>query len=199
MNKNKICFWLDVILAIGLAMAFTSGIAGARLHAAIGVTLGLGVVTHLILHWKWIAAMSKSRLKTLPGAVRFKLMLNVLSLLAFALTITSGLIISPAFSDQAASAGAAPQYSDLGSGPAVRGDGLVQRHAGRGLTRHALRRGEPGFHWHAIHHASAILVLLTVTLHLALNRKWLVSNARRCLGIESGEKQSQLEARGELR
>ncbi len=161
--------------------------------------LRLGVVIHLILHWKWIAAMSKSRLKTLPGAVRFKLMLNVLSLLAFALTVASGLIISLAFSDQAASAGAALQYGDLGSGPVVRGDGFLHRQAGRGLTRHALRRGEPGFHWHAIHHASAILVLLMVTYHLALNRKWLVSNARRCLGIESGEGQSQLEARGELR
>jgi hypothetical protein len=193
MNRNRLCFWLDVILAIWLVVAFTSSSVGAWLHAAIGAALGLGVAIHLILHWKWIMAVSKSRLKTLPGAVRFKLMLNVLSLLAFALTITSGLIMLPAFSDPVASAGAVPQYSGLD--PVVRGDGFFQRHAGRGLMGHALRRGEPDFHWHAIHHASAILVLLTVTLHLALNRKWLVSNARRCLGIESDEKQSQLEAK----
>ena len=91
MKSKKVNLWLDVILAVGLAMAMLPGVTGAPMHQRIGIALGVGVVVHLLLHWKWIVATSKPFMK-LPGAVRFKLALNILSLLAFALTIVSGLM-----------------------------------------------------------------------------------------------------------
>ncbi len=173
MESKKVNLWLDVILAVGLAMAMIPGVTGRPIHQGIGVAVGIGVVAHLLLHWKWIVAMSKSFIK-LPGTVRFRLALNVLSLLAFSLTIASGLMNAATFSGNA-SAEAMIQRSDL----AFRRDRLLPRQAGRELARPMLRRGDAGFHWHVIHHATALLTLFTVTLHLALHRRRIASATKR--------------------
>jgi len=174
-GKTKANFWLDIVLAAGLGMTLIPSMGGIRIHEAVGIALGLGVIAHLSLHWKWMVAMSKSFFKKLPGAVRFKLMLNILSLFAFSLTLVSGWVISPTFFGKAASAGAVIQRSDLVFGR----DRLFQRQAGSSLTRPMLRHGDSGFHWYVIHHASALLTLLTVTLHLALHWRWIASATKR--------------------
>ena len=99
MESKKVNLWLDAILAVGLAMAMIPGITGRPMHQGIGITLGVGMVVHHLLHWKWIVAMSKSFIK-LPGTVRFKLVLNSLSLLAFSLTIVSGLMSAATFAGE---------------------------------------------------------------------------------------------------
>jgi len=173
MESKKVNLWLDAILAVGLAMAMISSITGGPVHQGIGITLGVGMVVHHLLHWKWIVAMSKSFMR-LPGTVRFKLALNSLSLLAFSLTIVSGLMNAATFSGDA-SAGAVIQRSDL----AFRRDGLLPRQDGRELARPMLRRGDAGFHWHVIHHVTALLTLFTVTLHLALHWRRIASATKR--------------------
>jgi hypothetical protein len=100
--------------------------------------------------------------------------LNILSLLAFSLAIVSGLMNAATLSGNA-SAGAVIQRSHL----AFRRDELLPRQAGKGLARPMLRRGDVGFHWHVIHHATALLTLLTVTLHLALHWRWIASATKR--------------------
>jgi hypothetical protein len=190
-NIKQVNVWLDIFLAIGLVMAMMPGVTGLPMHQGIGIVLGIGVVIHLILHRKWIVATCRSCTK-LSAVVRFKLVLNILSLLAFSLTLVSGLMNAGTISSDVGGA-AVIQPSNMGA--AFGADGLGRRLVGREMARPAAQREDSGFHWHAIHHANALLALLTVTLHLALNRKWLASNARRSLGIESGEKQSQLEAK----
>lgn len=54
------------------------------------------------------------------------------------------------------------------------------------------------FNWDPLHLVSGAIMFLSMAVHLALHRQWMAANARRCLGIESDEKQSQLKARGEL-
>jgi hypothetical protein len=174
MEGKKVNLWLDVILGVGLAMAMIPGITGRPMHQGIGIALGVGVIAHLLLHCKWIVAMSKSFMK-LPGTVRLKLVLNILSLLAFSLTIVSGLMNAATFSGNA-SAEAVIQRSDL----AFRRDGLLPRQGdGRELARPMLRREDAGFHWHVIHHVTALLTLFTVTLHLALHWRWIASATKR--------------------
>jgi hypothetical protein len=155
-------------------MAMIPGITGRPMHQGIGIALGVGVVVHLLLHWKWIVAMSKSFMK-LPGTVRLKLVLNILSLLALSLAIVSGLMNAATLSGNA-SAGNVIQRSDL----TFRRDRLLPRQDdGRELARPMLRRGDAGFHWHVIHHAAALVTLFTVTLHLALHWRWIASATKR--------------------
>ena len=173
MESIRVNLWLDAILAVGLAMAMMPGITGRPMHQGIGITLGAGMVIHHLLHRKWIVAMSKSFMK-LPGTARLKLALNILSLLAFSLTIVSGAMNTATLSSNA-DAGTVIQRSSF----AFRRDGFFQSQADRELARPALRHGDAEFHWHVIHHAAALLTLFTVALHLALHRKWVTSATRR--------------------
>jgi len=172
MESIRVNLWLDAILAVGLAMAMMPGITGRPMHQGIGITLGAGVVVHHLLHRKWIVAMSKSFLK-LSGNARLKLVLNIVSLLAFSLTIVSGLMNAAALSDTAG-AGVVIQRGDL-----FRRDGFFSRQAGRELVRPTFQHEDAGFHWHVLHHAAALLTLFTVALHLALHRRRITGTTKR--------------------
>ena len=83
MNKAKINYVVDAGLVISLIISFVTGILkwlGLRqffkpaykimsshslkvIHTWSGLILGLLVLIHIILHWKWITCMTKSVFK----------------------------------------------------------------------------------------------------------------------------------------
>ena len=81
MNKVKLNYWVDVGLAISFFICFITGLIKwpglikiigtsayrtlyvrniSMLHDQSGLIMGLLVLIHLALHWKWIASMTKS-------------------------------------------------------------------------------------------------------------------------------------------
>jgi len=81
MNRTKINYWIDVGLAISFFTCFITGLIKwpglikiigtsaykilhfrniSLLHDWAGLVMGLLVFVHLILHWKWIVAVTKS-------------------------------------------------------------------------------------------------------------------------------------------
>jgi len=81
MDKLKLNYWVDVGLAISFFTCFITGlikwpglvkIVGASvynvlrfnsistLHDLSGLVMGLLVLFHLVLHWKWIVVMTKN-------------------------------------------------------------------------------------------------------------------------------------------
>ena len=84
MNRTKVNYWIDVVIAISFVMSAASGIAfllpvtGAtvlgisylawtQIHTWGSLAMLAGVLAHLVLHWKWIVAMTKKTF--LPGTV----------------------------------------------------------------------------------------------------------------------------------
>ena len=74
MNKTKLNYFVDLGMAISFAIVAVTGILkhpalGGRardymlLHDWAGIVLACFVAIHLILHWSWIVAMTKSLLK----------------------------------------------------------------------------------------------------------------------------------------
>jgi cytochrome b subunit of formate dehydrogenase len=80
MNKAKINYFIDVGLGISFFICFITGLikwprlikiigttayrnlnirALSMLHDFSGLAMGILVVIHLILHWKWIVSMTK--------------------------------------------------------------------------------------------------------------------------------------------
>jgi len=76
MNKTKINYWVDLVIALAFILSAVSGIVflfPMNGSTALGITYQLwnqihtwgsllmigGVLAHLILHWKWIVAMTK--------------------------------------------------------------------------------------------------------------------------------------------
>jgi hypothetical protein len=84
MNNVKLNYWIDVGLAISFFTCFYTGIIKwpglikiigvstykilyfgniSRLHDLSGLIMGLLVLIHLVLHWKWIVSVTKSIFK----------------------------------------------------------------------------------------------------------------------------------------
>ena len=81
MNKAKLNYWIDIGLAIAFFICFITGLIKwpglikiigtsayralhvrniSMLHDWIGLIMGLLVLIHLTLHWKWIISMTKN-------------------------------------------------------------------------------------------------------------------------------------------
>lgn len=81
MNKTKLNYWIDVGLAFSFFICFITGLIKwpglikiigvsayktlsfsniSRLHDVSGLMMGVLVVIHLALHWKWIVSVTKS-------------------------------------------------------------------------------------------------------------------------------------------
>ena len=81
MNKIKLNYWIDIGLAISFLICLITGLIKwpglikligtsaykilyvkniSLLHDWSGLIMGILVLTHLILHWKWIIAVTKS-------------------------------------------------------------------------------------------------------------------------------------------
>lgn len=83
MNQAKVNYWIDVGLAVSFIVAFVTGIIKwpglmvklginyaslpiaklSTLHDRSGLVMGILVLVHIILHWKWIVCMTKSFLQ----------------------------------------------------------------------------------------------------------------------------------------
>ncbi|MBN1386424.1 DUF4405 domain-containing protein [Candidatus Woesearchaeota archaeon] len=78
MNRAKLNYFVDLLLAISFFLVFFTGLIKFLavkfgiifgwvdfriinpVHDLSGVVMGLLVLVHLILHWGWIAAMTRS-------------------------------------------------------------------------------------------------------------------------------------------
>jgi hypothetical protein len=81
MNRIKLNYWIDVGLALSFLICFITGlikwpnlvkIIGVSaynisskgnisiLHDVSGLIMGILVMIHLVLHWKWIVSVTKS-------------------------------------------------------------------------------------------------------------------------------------------
>ena len=81
MNRTKLNYWIDVGLAISFFTCFYTGLVKwpglvkiigtsaykivrvkniSLLHDWSGIIMGLLVIIHLALHWKWIVAVTKN-------------------------------------------------------------------------------------------------------------------------------------------
>jgi hypothetical protein len=81
MNKTKLNYWIDLGLAVSFLICFITGIIKwpglikiigttaykaihfkniSNIHDISGLIMGLLVLIHLLLHWKWIIAMTKN-------------------------------------------------------------------------------------------------------------------------------------------
>jgi hypothetical protein len=127
MSIGKRNFWLDTLLAITFVLTFMSGLMiwimdtlglsapflGATLHGwrhihALTATLMIiGVIVHLLWHWKWVKAACRPGVK--PQQVKINRMLDGLLLVTFSLVMLSGL--SSHAEGHAAGTGLAPVNS----------------------------------------------------------------------------------------
>jgi hypothetical protein len=82
------------LIFAGFLLATDPHATGQTIHEWLGVAFGVGIVTHLLLHWKWIVNAVQRVFGKLPGQVRINTLLNSLLFITVTLIIFSGLMIS---------------------------------------------------------------------------------------------------------
>jgi len=85
---------VDGTIFVGFLVATAPHATGQTIHEWLGLACGVGIITHLLLHWKWIVNVVRRYFRKLPGQVRINSILNTVLFIALTLIIFSGLMIS---------------------------------------------------------------------------------------------------------
>ena len=85
---------VDGAIFAGFLLATDPHATGQTIHEWLGIAFGIGIITHLLLHWKWIVNAVRRFFSKLPGQVRINALLNSLLFIAMTLIIFSGIMIS---------------------------------------------------------------------------------------------------------
>ena len=85
---------VDTTIFVGFLLATAPRATGQTIHEWLGIAFGVGIITHLLLHWKWIVNVVRRFFSKLPGQVRINSILNSLLFVAVTLIIFSGIMIS---------------------------------------------------------------------------------------------------------
>jgi hypothetical protein len=85
---------VDTAIFVAFLLATDPHTTGQTIHEWLGIAFGVGIITHLLLHGKWIVNVVRRFFSTLPGQVRINALLNSLLFIAMTLIIFSGIMIS---------------------------------------------------------------------------------------------------------
>lgn len=94
--SNKLKLGIDIGVLGGFLVATEPRLTGISVHEWFSLALGAALLTHVLLHWTWIAALVTRFFKKLWHVSRLKFVLDVLLFTAFITIFLSGVMISEA-------------------------------------------------------------------------------------------------------
>jgi cytochrome b len=101
---------MDFLVA-GLVLALLStALTGLAWHEWLGIAVGTVLIVHLLLGWKWIAAITQRFFHSLPGLTRITYILDFTLFATMTLVIYSGLMISRVAVPALGLSGATPNF-----------------------------------------------------------------------------------------
>jgi Domain of unknown function (DUF4405) len=93
-NRNTTNLIVDsaifLVFLIGTAPHFT----GLAIHEWLGLAFGAAIIVHLLLHWRWIVAITRRIVSALPATTRLNYVLNSLLFIAVTVLTFTGVMIS---------------------------------------------------------------------------------------------------------
>lgn len=93
-NRTKINFALDIVLALTFVFGMEVYFTGIPLHELLGLFFAVGLIVHLLLHWDWIVALTRTFFKKLLHQSRVNYVLNAALLIVVVAMTLSGIVIS---------------------------------------------------------------------------------------------------------
>lgn len=110
LNRTKTDLMVDAAIFVAFLIAGAPKLSGLAVHEWLGVALGAGILTHLLLHWQWIVGITQKFFGRVSGMARINYLLDLALFVDMVVLIFSGLAISkiamPALGVQLAEGGA---------------------------------------------------------------------------------------------
>ena len=93
-TKQKMYWWIDIVLFLGFLVAFFLSLTGIELHQWVGILGGLLAIYHLLVHWDWVKGVSKKVFGSVSETLQFRFFVDGLMLAGFVMILGTGLVIS---------------------------------------------------------------------------------------------------------
>lgn len=93
-NPNLTNLWVDAVVWVGTLAAFAPKLTGEFLHEWLGLAFGVTLLVHVILHWNWLAGVTRRFFRAASWGARFSYLLNAAIFIAFTVILFSGVMES---------------------------------------------------------------------------------------------------------
>ncbi len=93
-KKNFLLLLVDAVLLGGFWVVNQVRLTGIAFHEWFGIALGLILILHLVMHWRWVVNNVKKFFKRSCLVQHLKLVLDIFGFAAFFTIIISGVLIS---------------------------------------------------------------------------------------------------------
>lgn len=93
-NQNAVNLAVDIVIFLFFLVVEAPKFSGLPVHEWLGIAIGAGVLTHVLLHWSWIIEISRRLFGKAQTIARINYVLNLLLFLAIVTIIFTGLMIS---------------------------------------------------------------------------------------------------------
>lgn len=87
---------IDSAIFVAFLAATAPQLTGIAIHEWLSIAFGAAVITHLLLHWEWIAGVTIKFFRRATHESRINYILNVLLFIDITIVIVTGLLISEA-------------------------------------------------------------------------------------------------------
>jgi cytochrome b len=84
----------DIVIFVAFLLSLDPRSTGHAVHEWLGIALIAAIVTHLLLHWKWIVQVTTRFFRRLSMQARLNYILNALFFVDFVIVVFTGLMIS---------------------------------------------------------------------------------------------------------
>jgi hypothetical protein len=93
-SVNKINLLLDIGIGVAFVVEEQIHWTGIRNHELLGLAFGAALIVHLVLHWKWVVAITQKFFQNFYHTSRVRYVLNVAIFLDMLIATISGILIS---------------------------------------------------------------------------------------------------------
>ncbi len=96
LNSTKLNYLIDLVIFVAFLLAMDPRTTGIAIHEWLSIAFAAAVIVHLLLHWQWIAAVTRRFLGRVARTARLNYILNTLLFIDTTIVIFTGLMISEA-------------------------------------------------------------------------------------------------------
>src|SRR5215212_5398885 len=93
-NQNAVNLAVDLVIFVIFLVVEAPKFSGLPVHEWLGIAIGAGALTHVLLHWSWVIEISRRFFGKAQTLARINYVLNMLLFLAIVTIIFTGLMIS---------------------------------------------------------------------------------------------------------